>query len=59
VTSAGRPCRAIKDPVSITDLHATIYRALGIPANHSYEVEKRPFYVTSDGKGKAVMDLFA
>lgn len=58
-TADERPCRTIKDPVSITDLHATIYRALGIPANHAYEVEKRPFYVTSDGKGKAVQPLFA
>ena len=32
---------------------------MGIAANHSYDVEKRPFYVTSDGKGKAVRDLFA
>ncbi len=59
VTADERPCRTIQDPVSITDLHATIYRAMGIPADHHYEVEKRPFYVTNDGKGKAVMDLFA
>ncbi len=58
VTADERPCRTLKDPVTITDLHATIYRAMGIAANHSYDVEKRPFYVTSDGKGKAVMDLF-
>ena len=59
VTQDERPCKTIKDPVSVTDLHATIYRALGIPANHGYDVEKRPFYVTNDGKGKAVMPLFA
>ncbi|MBI5769158.1 MAG: DUF1501 domain-containing protein [Verrucomicrobia bacterium] len=59
ITADERPCKTIKDPVTIPDLHATIYRALGIPANHSYEVEKRPFYVTNDGKGKAVMELFA
>ena len=59
VTADERPCRTIKDPVTISDLHATIYRAMGIPANHGYDVEKRPFYVTSDGKGKAVRDLFA
>jgi len=58
-TADERPCRTIKDPVTIPDLHATIYRALGIPADHAYEVEKRPFYVTSDGKGKAVRSLFA
>ena len=59
VTADERPCRTLKDPVTITDLHATIYRAMGIAANHSYDVEKRPFYVTSDGKGKAVTDVFA
>ena len=59
VTADERPCRTIKDPVTISDLHATIYRAMGIPANHGYDVEKRPFYVTSDGKGKAVRELFA
>lgn len=58
VTADERPCRTIKDPVTITDLHATIYRALGIPSNHSYDVEKRPFYVTSDGLGKPVAALF-
>lgn len=59
VTADERPCKAIKDPVSISDLHATIYRAMGIPPTLSYDVEKRPFYVTADGKGKAVMPLFA
>ena len=44
---------------AVRDLHATIYRAMGIAPNHGYEVEKRPFYVTSDGKGKAVRELFA
>jgi len=59
VTADERPCGAVKDPVSITDLHATIYHALGIAPNHGYDVEKRPFYVTNDGKGKPVRELFA
>ena len=59
VTADERPCRTIKDPVTIPDLHATIYRALGIPPDHGYEIEKRPFYVTADGKGRAVESLFA
>lgn len=59
VTADERPCRTIKDPVTIPDLHATIYRALGIPPDHGYEIEKRPFYVTADGKGRAVRSLFA
>lgn len=58
VTADERPCRTIKDPVTISDLHATIYRAMGIPPNHGYDIEKRPFYVTSDGKGRAVRELF-
>ncbi len=58
ITADDRPCRAVKDPVSITDLHATIYRALGIPPNHSFDVEKRPFYITSDGQGRPIASLF-
>jgi len=59
VTADERPCRTIKNPVTLSDLHATIYRALGIPPNFSYDIERRPFYVTSDGQGKPVMPLFA
>ena len=59
VTADERPCRTIKDPVSITDLHATIYHALGIAPNHGYDVEKRPFYVTRDGKGQPVRQVLA
>ena len=59
VTADERPCRTIKDPVTIPDLHATIYHTLGIPPNHGYEVEKRPFYVTLDGKGNAVRPVLA
>lgn len=58
-TADERPCKIIEKPVSIEDLHATIYRAMGIPADWSYVVERRPFYVTKDGKGKVVDGLFA
>ncbi len=58
-TADERPCKTVRDPVSITNLHATIYRAMGISPRHSYLVEERPFYVTKDGLGKPVMDLFA
>jgi Protein of unknown function (DUF1501) len=58
-TADERPCRIIENPVTIEDLHATIYHALGIPADTAYEIEKRPFYVTKDGKGKAVEALFS
>ena len=49
----------MENPVTIPNLHATLYRAMGIPADLSYEVESRPFYVTEDGKGKAIDALFA
>ena len=58
VTADERPCKTIADPVTISDLHASIYRAAGIAADHHYEIERRPFYVTADGKGKAVDALF-
>jgi hypothetical protein len=57
-TADERPCKAIKDPVSIEDLHASIYRAVGISPKLAYDVEQRPFYVTKDGLGKPVDALF-
>lgn len=57
LTAEERPCKILKDPVSIEDLHATIYTLLGIRPDTGYETEKRPFYVTRDGKGKAVSGL--
>ena len=59
VTADERPCKAVKDPVSIEDLHASIYRAMGVSPKTSYLIEERPFYVTKDGLGKPVLDLFA
>ena len=58
-TADERPVKTIENPVRIEDLHATIYRALGIGPKLAYEIEKRPFYVTRDGLGKPVLDLFA
>ncbi len=58
-TADERPCTTIENPVPMEDLHATLYRALGIPADQAFIVEKRPVYVTKDGKGKAITDLFA
>jgi hypothetical protein len=58
-TADERPCKTIENPVTVTDLHATMYRAMGVSPRYYAEVEKRPFYVTPDGKGKPVMDLFA
>ena len=45
--------------VVIEDLHASLLRAMGISPRLSYEIEKRPFYVTRDGEGKPILDLFA
>jgi hypothetical protein len=58
-TADERPCKTIKDPVRLTDLHATIYHALGISPKTNYITEARPVYVTKDGLGKPIMDLFA
>lgn len=57
-TADERPCKTLENRVVIEDLHATIFRAMGISPRLAYEVEKRPFYVTRDGLGKPVMDLF-
>ena len=59
VTADERPCKTIKDPVIIEDLHATIYKAMGISPKLAYEVEKRPFYVTRDGLGKPIESLYS
>ena len=58
-TADERPCTTIENPVVMEDLHATIYHALGIPPDTSYIVERRPVYVTRDGVGKPVLNLFA
>lgn len=58
-TADERPLVAIKDPVSIIDLHATIFTAMGISPALAYDIEKRPFYATEDGHGKSVSDIFA
>ena len=58
-TASEHPMLAVENPVSLTDVHATIYKALGIPADHHYVTEGRPFYVTKDGKGKAIEAMFA
>jgi hypothetical protein len=58
-TADERPCKIVENPVIIDDLHATIYSALGIAPDTYYEVEKRPVYVTNNGKGKVVEALRA
>jgi hypothetical protein len=58
-TAAERPLLVTKNPIGIRDLHATIYTAMGISPKTAFEVEKRPFFVTEDGKGEPVRELFA
>ena len=58
-TADERPCETVENRVHIEDLHATIYRAMGISPKLSYEIERRPFYVTRDGQGKPIDALFA
>jgi hypothetical protein len=58
-TADERPCTTIESPVPVQDLHATLYHALGIAPDYSFVVEKRPVYVTNDGKGKPIKELFA
>jgi len=53
-----RPFVAIEKPVSVMDLHATIFTAMGISPKTTFEVEGRPFYPTEDGQGKAIQELF-
>jgi hypothetical protein len=59
ITADERPCKTLEKRVIIEDLHASIYRAVGISPKLSYEIEKRPFYVTRDGLGKPILDLFS
>lgn len=58
-TAEERPCLPLQNPIGVSDLHATILTAMGIAPDTQFTVEKRPFYVTEDGKGKPVMELFA
>ena len=56
-TADERPCTTIESPVAVEDAH--IYHVLVITPTQSFVVEKRPVYVTKDGKGKVIQELFA
>src|SRR5215210_283479 len=58
-TADERPCKTIDKPIVIDQIHKTIYHALGIAEDAHYVIEKRPFYTTQDGLGKAEMALFS
>lgn len=58
-TADQHPLEAVEKPVTLIDAYATIFKALGISADTNYVTEGRPFYVTNNGKGKAVDELLA
>lgn len=56
-TSNEFPCEVVSNPVSVSDIHATMYHLLGIPPDYGYEVEERPFYVTKNGEGTTIQKI--
>ena len=58
-TADERPMIVTRNPVSIEDMHATILTAMGVSPRTSFEIERRPFYVSRDGVGRAVDAVFA
>jgi len=58
-TADERPCKTIQDPATITDLHATIFRAMGVPPDYRVTFEQRPFYATKDGQGRPLRGIIA
>ncbi|MDB6026623.1 MAG: hypothetical protein JWM68_2846 [Verrucomicrobiales bacterium] len=58
-TADEHPMLAVDKPVNLDDTRATIYKALGIAADHNYVTEGRPVFVTKDGKGQAIDGLLA
>ena len=58
-TAPRHPMIPIEHPVSLPDVHATIYKSLGIPPDTHFITEGRPFHVTKDGKGQPIDALLA
>src|SRR6188508_3013114 len=58
-TADERPCTTIEGAMPVEDLHATIYHALGIPPDLAYIDQKRPVYVTRDGRGQVATEIFS
>ena len=58
-TADERPCITVENPVTVDGVHQTIYHTLGMAADTHYDVERRPFYTTPDGNGRAILDLLA
>jgi uncharacterized protein (DUF1501 family) len=58
-TADERPCVAVENPVTISDMHATLFTAVGVSPKTAFEIEGRPFYATEDGKGRPVDAIYA
>ncbi len=58
-TDVERPFKALTEPVTIDQVHQTIYHQLGMSRQTNYEVEGRPFYTTPDGKGLPLLGILA
>lgn len=56
-TANERPFKAITEPIVIDQVHQTIYHLMGVPPETNYEIEKRPFYTTPDGKGEVLASI--
>lgn len=56
-TADERPFKATTKPVVISEIHQTIYHALGLAPDTNYEIEKRPFYTTPDGTGEKLGEI--
>lgn len=59
VTANEHPMAPVEKPEYLIDVFATIYKAMGIPADTFFITEDRPFYVTKDGKGVPIEGLLA
>lgn len=58
-TDEESPFTSLTPPVTVTDLHATIYHLMGLSPKYGVVTEGRPFYVTKDGLGEPVTELIA
>jgi hypothetical protein len=58
-TNEEHPMLAVENPVELPDVHATIYKAMGIAPDTNYVTEGRPFFVTNNGKGRPIDAMLA
>jgi len=58
-TADEHPMIAIEDPVTISDVHATMYHQLGLPPDLYYVTQGRPVYITNNGEGKPIQQIMA